>query len=225
MKENIDEYLESYIDDVTTVLAAKQKLSDGDYVGFEDRLLISSLSRIFISILVSHFENMLRLWSEKDKHFVLVKYFDDSAPNGDKVRALRDAFGNTHIETEGKYFDDYLAIKYLRNTIMHASWEDPKRPEKKRALEAEERKTYVVANGFPVDIRKFSATHFKKIACVHFKMLGYFLALELSVRLTAEEIDLVNLALNHEESLDDLDANSYRIHLHKRAFEDQFCTY
>ena len=57
-------------------------------------------------------------------------------------------------------FDDFLAIKYLRNIIVHARW----KPEEKQWLEE---------RGFPLDTRELSEQHWTLMDSVNKKMTMY----------------------------------------------------
>ena len=84
----------------------------------------------------------------------------------DRVRSLYDAFvsswhsGGTGIQVEREVFDDYLAIKYLRNTIVHGHWKDHE-------------KEWLGSRGFPTDTRTLTGQHLNRLWHVNERMMFY----------------------------------------------------
>jgi len=87
--------------------------------------------------------------------------------NEDRVKSLRDAFVRNGINVKKDVFDDYLAIKYIRNAIVHASWKSFSGKYKEEQLD------WIGKRGFPTDTRKLSEDHWQKIDWVNQNMMLY----------------------------------------------------
>jgi hypothetical protein len=103
---------------------------------------------------------MLESWRHRDKFKVLEKYFAQGVNNGERVTSLYQAFSDAGIQVDRQAFDDYLAIKYLRNAIIHGRWKDYERE-------------WLDARGFPTDTRKLKKEHLDKIEHVNQNMMLY----------------------------------------------------
>jgi hypothetical protein len=80
--------------------------------------------------------------------------------NGERVTSLYQAFRNAGINVDKEVFDDYLAIKYLRNTIVHGKWKQSE-------------KEWLDMRGFPTDTRKLTKEHLDRIDRVSGNMMLY----------------------------------------------------
>jgi len=87
-------------------------------------------------------------------------WFGSKARNGERVRNLFRAFRVAGIGVDKDIFKDFLAIKYLRNTIVHAKW-----------------KPYEVAwikrRGFPDNTSRLTREHLRRMMEVYQTMLVY----------------------------------------------------
>lgn len=82
-------------------------------------LLDASACRLLAVFIIDGIEMMLHQWRARDHQQILDVYFKGRHPNGERVRALCDAFQHAGITVDPQVFLDYLAIRYLRNTIVH----------------------------------------------------------------------------------------------------------
>src|SRR5581483_11769230 len=114
-------------------------------------------------IMIANIEHLLESWKEEDPRGILRQYFDGGATNGAKVASLLEAFRNARIGVDRAVFDDYLAIKYLRNAIVHARWKDSE-------------KDWVSQHGFPLDMQKLTKEHWERMLWVHENMSLYLMA-------------------------------------------------
>ena len=73
---------------------------------------------------------------------------------------LYTAFHAAGITVDEEVFNDYLAIKYLRNTIVHGEWD-------------EEQKHWLEQHGFPTDTRKLTEEHLDRMLHVNQNMMFY----------------------------------------------------
>lgn len=159
----INEFIDTYSDDLLTIHEARAAAYThplrGDYA-FAESLLDASFCRILVVFVVGGIEAMLESWRHRDRFKVLEKYFAQNVKNGERVTSLYQAFSDAGIQVDRQVFDDYLAIKYLRNTIIHGQWKDYE-------------KDYLDARGFPTDTRKLKKEHLDKIEHVNQNMMLY----------------------------------------------------
>lgn len=160
---DVGEFIDTYSDDLITIHEARAAAYThplrGDYA-FAESLLDASFSRILVVFVVGGIEAMLESWRSRDRLNVLEKYFAQNVKNGERVTSLYQAFSDAEIQVDRQVFDDYLAIKYLRNTIIHGRWK-------------EYEKDWLDARGFPSDTRKLTKEHLDKIEHVNQNMMFY----------------------------------------------------
>ena len=158
------EFIDSYSDDLIHLHESWRALLThplSDYWAYPD-LLDASMCRIAAIVWVGGIDAMLADWRsrQRDPSGILEKFFAEGVQNGDRVRNLYEAFQNAEIPVDQKIFDDYLAIKYLRNTIVHGKWK-------------EYEKKWLDLRGFPTDTRNLTREHLNKIDHVGQNMLYY----------------------------------------------------
>ena len=169
MTSSISEFIDSYSDDIIYLQEARNCLLIHPLKNEVDFLCNASFCRMFSIIMIGSIEHALEHWKNEDTNGILQAYFathDQSGKkieNGDKVRNLRQAFVNAGVKVDEEVFEDYLAIKYLRNTIIHSEW---KKPENDQVV-------HIVNRGFPTDTRKLTEEHWKKMQSVNDNMLFY----------------------------------------------------
>jgi len=160
---DVNEFIDTYSDDLITIHEARAAAYTHplrlDYA-FAESLLDASFCRILVVFVIGGIKAMLESWLKRDKLGVLKTYFAKGVTNGDRIISLYKAFTNAGIPVDKDVFNDYLAIKYLRNTIIHSGW----KPKEKSWLEA---------RGFPKDTRQLTKEHLDKIENVNQNMLLY----------------------------------------------------
>jgi hypothetical protein len=112
-----------------------------------------------IICVVGTVEVCLKQWHTQDET-ALKDYFGmaSGASNKDLIKSIESAF---RLHNMSQYIDvlhDYLAIKYMRNTLVHSRWK-------------EDEKQFVGQRGFPTDLRKFDCRHWERIIGVYEQML------------------------------------------------------
>lgn len=158
----VSEFIDTYSDDLLALHEARIALYThplrGEYAFAE--LLNASFCRIFVVFVVGGIEAMLESWRDRDRLEVLGKYFAPNVKNVDRITNLYRAFSDAGIQVDKEVFDDYLAIKYLRNTIIHGQWK-------------EYEKDWLEARSFPSDSRKLTRLHWDRIERVNQSMMLY----------------------------------------------------
>lgn len=159
---NISEFIDNYSDDLINIYEARAAAYThplrGDYAFAE--WLDASFCRILVVFVIGGIEAMLESWRARDTLGVLEKYFAKNISNSERITSLCKAFSGVGIQVDEQIFDDYLAMKYLRNTIVHSSWK-------------EHEKVWLEARGFPTDTRKLTKEHLNKIEHVNQNMMFY----------------------------------------------------
>jgi len=159
---DIGEFIDTYSDDLIYIHEGRTALLThplrGDHA-FRD-YLDASFCRLLAVFMIGSIEAMFESWLDRDRVRVLEKYFMDNVSNGERVSSLYEAFREAGIQVDREVFDDYLAIKYLRNTIVHGRWKDNE-------------KEWLDRCGFPIDTRKLTKEHLDRIEHVNQNMMFY----------------------------------------------------
>lgn len=178
----INEFIDAYSDDLLYLLEARRALIThplrGDYAFGE--LLNASFCRLFIAWAVQAIEIMLQTWQERDRIGILSQYFKEGTSNGDRINALCSAFRQAGIDVDPEVFEDFLAIKYLRNTIVHGRW---------NAHEKE----WLDSRGFPTDLRRLTKEHLDRVSHVYQNMAFYIFLTSVAARRAPKNERLVKL--------------------------------
>ncbi len=145
----MDEFIDTYSDDLGLIRDAITAFRTHPLRAYNLELLDASLCRILLVFAIGSFEVMLEEWKNYDELDALKNYLQDGA-NRDRVTGLCTAFQHAGIDVDENVFHDLLAIKYLRNTIVHSNW-------------SENQKKWIEQRGFPSDTRKLNQKHICKI--------------------------------------------------------------
>jgi hypothetical protein len=157
---DIDEFIDTYSDDVLYIYEGRSALLTHPLRAESKEYLDASTCRLLAVFMIGSIEAMLAAWRDRDHIGILDVYFADRVPNGEKVSRLYDAFRGAGIHVDKEIFDDYLAIKYLRNTIVHHEWK-------------EHEKDWLDKCGFPTDARNLTKEHLDRIERVNQNMMFY----------------------------------------------------
>ena len=159
---DIGEFIDTYSDDLINIHEARAALRTHplrrDYAFTE--YVDASFCRMLAVFVIGSIEVMLKNWRDRDRVNVLDNYFRKDVNNGVRVTSLYEAFRGAGIQVDRQVFDDYLAMKYLRNTIVHGEWK-------------EHEKEWLDRRGFPTDTRKLTKEHLDKIEHVNQNMMFY----------------------------------------------------
>jgi len=159
----ITEWMDAYERDLSVLRSARNALLSHPLRRTVPELIDASLCRLLSIVVISNIEHLLESWKEGDPRGILRRYFDRGANNGEKVQNLSEAFRTAGIDIDLSVFDDYLAIKYLRNAVVHARWKDHE-------------KDWVSQRGFPDDTQKLTKEHWERIRWVNKNMTSYLMA-------------------------------------------------
>jgi hypothetical protein len=176
----IHEFLDTYSDDVIYLLEGRSALLTHPLRAELKELLDASTCRLLAVFMIGSIEMMLTQWRDRDHHDILDVYFEGRHQNGERVAALCAAFQRAGITVDTQVFNDYLAIKYLRNTIVHGAWK-------------EHQKQWVLERGFPTDTRKLTKEHLDRMLHVNQNMMFYIVLTSLPTPGASKPDKLVRL--------------------------------
>lgn len=156
----MNEFADTYSDDLIYLKEGREALLTHPLKRELKFLCDASYCRMLAIMMVGSIEMMISNWRERDKLSILEKWFAEKTSNGNRVRSLYDAFCQAGIPVDEEVFSDFLAVKYLRNAIVHSRW-----------LPGEV--GWVTERGFPTDTRELSETHWRKMLAVNDNMMWY----------------------------------------------------
>ena len=160
------EFIDTYSDDIIYLKEGRQALLTHPLRKEIKSLCDASYCRMLSVMMIGSIEMMFAEWEKQDKNGVLQMWFSkkdkDGKPikNGYRVEVLYNAFKDAGINVDKEVFEDFLAIKYLRNTIIHTDWKDYG-------------KDWVEKRGFPTDTRELSEKDWNRMLNVNDNMMLY----------------------------------------------------
>ena len=137
------EYFLICADDFTTLKLAVDAYRTHPLSGGPDPLFEASICRHLIINRVDLVENLLKYWKQLDEHKILKAYFEKKVLNSERIKALISAFEKAGFSTDETIFNKYLALKHLRNYIVHGDL-------------SPDVQTFISTQDFPTDFRSSS---------------------------------------------------------------------
>ena len=142
------EFIEAYSDD-QIYIDILEKLVNADPVEscIPDRIKYSSFSRLWVVMMVGGVECMIKEWSKNKPMLSDIYCYFENGRNADRISRLKAAFTRRGFDVDVEHFENYLAIKYIRNAYVHGEWN-------------ENQKLFVTQRGFPDSLMGFEQHHF-----------------------------------------------------------------
>ncbi len=162
--KKISEFIDTYSDDILYLITLRDSHLTHPGKQVYKPLFEASLARLFCIIMVGSIESMLENWRKKDKNDILSAYFQ-KASNEHRIEALIKNFKSNDIEVDEEILKQYLAIKYLRNTIIHSNWN-------------KNNVKFIEQYGFPTDTRNLTNKHLQIMYSVNSEMMKYIASTE-----------------------------------------------
>lgn len=162
---NTPEFVDTYSDDLLYLMDFRDSHLTHPGKRVTKSLFEASITRIFCAFMIGNIEAMIDNWRERDGRGILDAYFLTTS-NEDRLRALADNFRRHGINVDDIILKRYLAIKYVRNTIIHSKWK-----ENNHAL--------VLEMGFPTDTRQLNEEHLQLMYETNVEMMKYIAATEI----------------------------------------------
>ena len=156
----ITSFIDVFSDDLITIREARQAYLTHPLISTIPSICEASFCRIFIVWSVTSIEYLLREWREKDHLKILEAWFAADDSNGHRIQALFEAFKEKGFNCNVGVFEDYLAIKYLRNVIAHQEMREGER-------------YWIEKRGFPTDLAKLSTDHWERLQWIEQNMTTY----------------------------------------------------
>lgn len=145
------EFIDAYSDDQIFLQFLKKMVEEHPIESLNpDSIKYSSYCRVWSVMAVGAIEAMIKSWSNGPKWRDVHSYLDDRISNKERVERLKRSFKSRMIEIDNDAFDDFLAMKYIRNAYVHSDWQD-------------NAKKYVIGRGFPPDMVSFNEAHFERM--------------------------------------------------------------
>lgn len=155
-----DVFTSTYSDDIIHLVEGRHAILTHPLRHFGKSGCNAASCRILATVMVGNIEAMLESHRPYDLSRTLDAYFDSNTSNGDRIRSLCDAFKQRGLD-EQAIFNDYLAIKYIRNAIVHATWKAKDGKLKQDQIDL------IESRGFPTDVRRLDETHWRRMLQVH----------------------------------------------------------
>ena len=143
-----DGYVDAYEQDILWLWEARGALLSHPMRSEGDRLSDAPFTRMLVVTMVGNVEAWLRAWAKREPDLGLETYFARSVKNRKKVEVVRAALEKRGIALDEDVTGMYLAVKYLRNIIVH-SVHEPR----------EDDIQWITDHGFPADPRLLRADH------------------------------------------------------------------
>jgi len=161
----VPEFIDTYSDDLLYLMDLRDSHLTHPGKVVIDFLFQASMTRLFCVFMIGNIEAMLENYKDKDANDILAPYFAKSS-NEIRIEALINNFKSNGINVDGKILNQYLAIKYVRNTIIHSGWK-------------ENQKDFIVEQGFPTDTRLLSDNHLQIMYNVNNEMMMYIASIQI----------------------------------------------
>lgn len=162
MNAQLPEFTDTYSDDMIFLQTVRRSLLRHPLEVHLPLLLDATLARLYAVMLVGNVENSITQEAERTSDPRLAIYLSSNCANIEKVQALseylKDRLGSA---VDAAILEEYLAIKYLRNGIIHS--------DRRKGNQAE----YVTSHGLPLDSRELNLEHLHRFAQVDQAMIQY----------------------------------------------------
>lgn len=147
----ISEFIDAYSDDQLYLQMLEELVnSHPSESTVPSGIKYSSFCRLWAVMMVGGVECMIKEWAgDKTGLSDIYSYFE-RASNAQRLERLQKAFLKRRIEVDPQRFEDFLAVKYIRNAYVHGEWN-------------EEQRTYVTQRGFPKTLMSFDAEDFMRM--------------------------------------------------------------
>jgi len=147
----ISEFIDAYSDDqIYLDILEKLIAANPTEAVVPASIKYSSFARLWAVMMVGGIECMIKEWARDESGLHDIYSYFDQGSNVQRIERLRTAFKLRDIEPKIEHFEDFLAVKYIRNAYVHGEWN-------------QEQRKYVVQRGFPGTLMSFDATHFERM--------------------------------------------------------------
>ncbi len=121
----IDEFIDAYSDDQIYLELIEGLINEHPVHGnVPESIKYSSFCRLWIVMMVGSIEMIIKKWAKPDDMMSDIASYFNSGSNEERLERLYNAFEKRGLKPIHDCFDDYLAIKYIRNAYIHGEWVD-----------------------------------------------------------------------------------------------------
>jgi len=147
----VTEFIDAYSDD-QIYLQVLEELVNAHPVegGAPNSIKYSSFCRLWAVMMVGGVECMIKEWAKGNSTlFDIYAYFDEGSNSG-RIEKLKNAFKLRGLDVDVDLFEDFLAVKYIRNAYVHGEWNKTQN-------------AFAVQRGFPSTVMNFDQSHFERM--------------------------------------------------------------
>lgn len=147
----VPEFIDAYSDDQIYIHILERLVNENPVESVvPDNIRYSSLARLWAVMMVGGVECMIKEWAGNNDRLQDIHAYFEKGPNDGRIRRLEEAFSSRGLPVDPERFQDYLAIKYIRNAYVHAQWDGSQR-------------RFVEARGFPGSVMRFSQADYGRM--------------------------------------------------------------
>ena len=147
----ITEFIDAYSDDqIYLDMLEALVASHPSESAVPETIKYSAFARLWSVMMVGGIECMIKEWARDESAMHDVYSYFDIGSNAERIERLQKAFSLRGINPKIEHFEDFLAVKYIRNAYVHGEWNSNQRD-------------YIVTRGFPSSLMSFEASHFVRM--------------------------------------------------------------
>lgn len=149
-----DEFVRAFQEDVRFIQEARLALETHPKARVDGSIEVSA-SRLLACAIVGAVESVLSRWRDRPAGRA---YFDIKSTNQDRIKALGRVVHECGIEPNISLLEDFVAIKELRNAILHGGWNDAKIK-------------FIESRGFPASLDQLRGNEWRRFITVAQELL------------------------------------------------------
>ncbi len=155
----LSEFIEAYSDDQIYIDMLEDLVNSHPSESIvTESIKYSAYSHLWSVMMVGGIECMIKEWARADSAMHDVYSYFENGSNAERIERLLKAFTLRRIDAKIKHFEDFLAIKYIRNAYIHGEWNQNQRE-------------YVEKQGFPRTLMSFEKNHFERMKLSYFHVM------------------------------------------------------
>src|SRR5262249_54699443 len=130
---------------------------------FDCAAVDASASRLLVCAIIGAVESLLRRWSDRPA----AKAYFEKGSNENRIKALTLIVHECGVEPDPALLEDFLAAKYLRNTLQHSRWK-------------EEERNHIESRGFPTSLDRLGLSEWTRLIQIGQEVLRYLVGAHMS---------------------------------------------
>jgi hypothetical protein len=156
----VSQFIDAYSDDQIYLEMLEQLVNaHPTEANVPDSIRYSSFCRLWAVMMVGGVECMVKEWASDKPMLSDIKSYLDKGSNSDRLDRLKSVFLLRGLQVVAECFEDFLAVKYVRNAYVHGAW-------------IETQRAYVIQRGFPDSLMSFDKTHFERIKASYIHVMN-----------------------------------------------------